>query len=85
MAIIRQLINRKVLKILDVLLNNKKKFYHLSKISEESRVPIASTFRITNQLVSLNIVEVYVISKMKIYRIADNKTTKELEYALKND
>ena len=82
MGIIRQLIDKKTLKILDLLLKNKQKYFHLSKISNESKIPIASTFRIINHLVSIRIIDVMVIGKMKIYRIASNDETKELEDAL---
>jgi len=79
MGAIRQLIDKKILKILELLLKNKQKYSHLSKISEKSNIPLASTFRIINQLSSLGIVEVTLIGKMKIYRIASNEQTKELE------
>jgi len=83
MGAIRQLIDKKILKILDLLLKNKQKYFHLSKISEKSKIPLASTFRIITQISSLGIVEVTHIGKMKIYRIATNDQTKELEQMLR--
>jgi len=83
MGIIRHLIDKKTLKILDLLLKNKQKYFHLSEISSQSKISLASTFRIMNQLVSLGIVDIMLIGKMKIYRIASNDETKELESMLK--
>ena len=86
MSIFRQLINGKVLKILDLLLQNKDKLYHLNKISDETKVPLGSTFRLVNQLVSLELLDVIVVGKMKIYRIADNEKVREIENAfIKNE
>ena len=78
MGIIRHLIDRKTLNILDLLLKNQTKYSHLSEISKHSKIPLASTFRIVNQLVSLGIIDVTVIGKMKIYRIAATAETREL-------
>ena len=86
MSIFRQLINGKVLKILDLLLQNKGKLYHLNKISDDTKVPLGSTFMLVNQLVSLELLDVIVVGKMKIYRIADNEKVREIESVLmKND
>jgi len=86
MSIFRQLINKKVLKILDLLLRNKDKLFHLNKISDETKVPLGSTFRLVNQLVSLDIIDVIVVGKMKIYKLADNEKVREIESAfIKNE
>jgi len=85
MAIFRKLIDKKTLQILDLLIKNKEKYFHLSEISSKSKTSLASTFRMMNNLVSLGIIDVTVLGKMKIYRIASNKQTKELEKALKNE
>ncbi len=82
MSIFRQLIDPKVIKILDLFLKNKDKLFHLNKISEEAKVSIASTFRIISKLVSLNLLDVVVIGKMKIYKIADNEKVREIESVL---
>jgi|TARA_Y100000310_G_scaffold177743_1_gene177740 predicted transcriptional regulator with HTH domain len=84
MGIIRHLIEQKTLKILDLLLKNKQKHFHLSEISNQSRIAIGSTFRIMNRLVSFGIIDVMIIGKMKIYKIADNEEIKELEVMLKD-
>lgn len=85
MSIFRQLIDEKIIKILDLLLKNKKELFHLSKISNKTKIPVSSTFRIINQLISINVIDVITVGKTKIYRIADNNKTKELEFALKKN
>ena len=82
MAIIRKLFDEKTVQILDLLIKNKEKYFHLSEVSGKSKTSLASTFRIMNYLVSLGIIEVTVLGKMKIYRIATNDEAKELEEVL---
>ena len=86
MSIFRQLVNKKVLKILDLLLRNKDKLFHLNKISEDTKVPLGTTFRLVNQLVSLDIIDVVLVGKMKIYKLADNGKVREIKEAfVKNE
>lgn len=82
MGVVRHLIDKKTLKILDLLLKSKNKYFHLSEISKHSKIPITSTFRIIKQLVSIGIIEITIIGKMKIYRISSNNKTKELTHIL---
>jgi len=82
MAIIRKLLDKKLIRILDLLLKNKEKYFHLSEISNASNTSLATTFRTINRLVSFGIIEVTVLGKMKIYRIASNNEAKELEEVL---
>jgi sugar-specific transcriptional regulator TrmB len=82
MAIIRHLIDKKTLSILDLLLSKKKKFFHLSEISSLSKIPVASTFRIMNRLSSVKIVDITMLGKMKIYRISSSDEIKDLENSL---
>ena len=85
MGVIRTLIERKTLSILDLLIKNKQKQFHLSEISSQSKIPLASTFRIVNRLVSLKIIDVTVIGKMKIYKFSENKEAKQLQQTIKNE
>jgi len=80
MNLIRHLIDKKTLKILDLLLKNNNKYYHLSEISNQTKIPIASTYRIINQLKSPGIIDTTIIGKLKIYKISPNK---ELESIIK--
>ena len=82
MAIFRQLIDKKIVRILDLFLKNKSQLFHLNKISEDAKVPLGTTFRLVGKLVSLEILDVVVVGKLKIYKIADNEKVRELEEAL---
>ena len=84
MSLIRHLIEKKTLKILDLLLEKKQKYFHLSEISKLGKIPVASTFRIINHLVSLGVVDVMVLGKMKIYRISSKSETEELGLLLQD-
>lgn len=72
------LVDKKIKNILAVLIKNKGELFHLQKISKLSNVPIASSFRIVRKLTSLRFVAVIKIGKFKVYKLDDNKKTKEL-------
>ena len=82
MSIFRQLIDKKTVRILDLFLKNKEKLFHLNKISEDAKVPLGTTFRLVGKLVSLEILDVVVVGKLKIYKTADNEKVRELEESL---
>lgn len=82
---LEQLFDEKKLKILKLFLRDPGKEYYLREISRIANVSDASTFRIVNLLVSLNLVETIQIKKLKLYRIANNKNVKLLESFLKDD
>ena len=67
MCIFRYLVEEKTLKILELLFKNKQKYFHLSEISYQSKISLASTFRIIQNLVSIGILDVILVGKMKIY------------------
>ena len=77
-AVLDGLLDKKVKNILTVLIRNKDELFHLQKISKLSNVPIASSFRIVKRLASLGFIAVIRINKFKVYKLGDNKKTKEL-------
>ena len=70
------LIDEKVVRILDLLVDNSFSYFHLQKISEEAKVPLASTFRIVRKLEKLQFVKCTQIGKFKIYKILDKEKAK---------
>jgi len=78
MNLLSGLVDKKILSILNVFLENPDRFYHINKVAEESKVPLATTFRIMKTLLGEDIITVQTISKFKIYKLADNKRTKKL-------
>ncbi len=83
--ILEELFDSKILAILRTLLSNRKKEFYLREISKESKVSVASTFRIINKFVKLGIVKQHVINKFKLYQINDNDTTKFLRKLVKKE
>ena len=82
MRVFEELIDKKTLKILRLLMADKTKQFHIQKISVDSKVPLTSTFRVVKRLVELNLIEQIKIGKLKIYKSADNEATKEIEGVL---
>ncbi len=78
MGVLKGLIDEKLLKVLEVFLNNKDEYYHINKVSELSKVSLATTFRIINQLTDNKIIEYKQIGKFKIYKLSKNSKTKKL-------
>lgn len=77
------LFDTKSLKILRLFLDDKDKEFYLREISKNVEVPVATTFRIVKKLVELNVVELVIIKKFKLYKLADNDNTLFLEGVLK--
>jgi len=69
MSVISGLIDRKIVKIITILINKPEEHFHIQKLSAASKVPLSSTFRIVNKLAQLNIVKITTIGKFKIYKI----------------
>ncbi|MFH2020653.1 MAG: helix-turn-helix domain-containing protein [archaeon] len=78
MSILSGLIDEKIEKVLTVFVHGKGELFHINKVAKESGVPLATTFRIINGLVSSGFLEIQKISKFKIYKLADNKKTRKL-------
>ena len=77
------LIDEKVSAVLDVFLKNPDELYHINMVSELSRVPISTAFRIIKNLVELKILDKKTIGKFGIYKLASGEKTKYLKKALK--
>ncbi len=81
--VLEGLVDKKVRNILKIFIKNKDELFHLKKISEMSKVPIATSFRIVRRLVMLGFVRVIRVGKFKLYKLADNKKTELLRGLLK--
>ena len=77
--IMEGLFDRKILTILKLFLKKKDQQFYLKEISKQTRVPLASTHRILNKLLELEIIEKTKIKHLKIYKLADNEKTKYLD------
>ncbi len=74
--LLENLFDKKILKIIQLLLRNPEDEFYLQEISKKARVPITTVYRIINSLTNLNIIERVKIKKLKLYRIANNEQVK---------
>lgn len=78
-SLLAELFDKKVLDVITVFLKNKDKDFYLREVAKQSKVPLASTFRIVRKLQNLDFVQQIIISKFKLYRLAENEKTKGME------
>jgi predicted transcriptional regulator len=77
--IMESLFDKKMLTILKLFLKKKDQQFYLKEISKQTKVPLASTHRILNKLLELEIINRTKIKHLKIYTLAENEKTKYLE------
>ena len=83
--ILKQLFDKKILRIIDVFLQNKNKQFYLRELGRAADVSPATTYRIVGKLVKSGIIEEIKISKFKVYKIIINEKTKGLTKLLKEE
>ncbi len=81
--LLEELFDNKKLKVIKLFLQNKEKQFYLREIAKQTRVPIASTFRIVKKLMELELIKQIKINKFKLYKTADNDNIAFLETFLK--
>lgn len=72
--VLSSLFDEKKLNVLSVFLSDPKKEFYLQQVSDESKVPIATTYRIVNKLVSVEVLVCNKVSKFKVYHLNENAT-----------
>ena len=83
--VLKQLFDKKILRIIHVFLQNKNKQFYLRELSRAANVSPATTYRIIGKLVKAGIIEEIKISKFKVYKIIINEKTKGLSKLLKEE
>jgi len=83
--ILEDLFDSKILKILKHFMKNPDKEFYLRELSRITRVSPASTYRILNRLVKLDILLVKEIKTAKLYSIKQNKTVEFMKSILEVD
>jgi len=81
--ILKSLFDDKKIRVINVLLQERDKQFYLREISKVADVSLATTYRIINQLVKLNIAKIVPVSKFKLYQIEDNEQAMFLATILK--
>lgn len=77
--ILEALFDKKILVILKLFLKKKEQQFYLKEVSKQTKVSLASTYRILIKLTELEILERTKIKHLKIYKLAENEKTKYLE------
>ncbi|MBN1502330.1 hypothetical protein JW930_02200 [Candidatus Woesearchaeota archaeon] len=83
LEILENLFDTKMIDILRVFINNESKQYYQREIAKMTNTSPASTYRIMARLTELNILELTQIKKLKLYKLAQNKSTEFLKSFLK--
>jgi len=80
--LLEDLFDKKTLDILKLFLKKKDQEFCLKEIAKSTRVPLASSFRITNKLVMLELIERKRTKHLKTYKLIQNEKTRFLENVL---
>ena len=83
--ILGELFDNKILAILRFFLKNDDDEYYLREISRNTKVSPASTYRILNKLVAMNVLLVNEIKTAKLYTLENNKTVDFLKSLVEVD
>lgn len=81
--LLEELFDDKKLRVIKLFLQNKEKQFYLREISKQTKVPVASTFRIVKKLMELEIIKQIKVNKFKLYKTADNDNVAFLETFLR--
>ncbi len=73
MSLFRELVDAKLVRILDVFLGKPDELFHIHTLSAAAKVPATTTFRILPVLVKLNIIEIHTVGKLKLYKLRNAK------------
>lgn len=84
--ILEELFDQKMLRILRMFIADKEKQFYLREISKDANVPVATTARIIDKLLKLELIKLIVVKKFKLYQLnADNPNIKYLESFLREE
>ncbi|MBC8444486.1 helix-turn-helix domain-containing protein [Candidatus Woesearchaeota archaeon] len=78
MSLFVELIDKKIVDILEVFIKNEEGLLHLSMVAERAKVPLTSTHRIINSLVEKKLIEQVVVGKLKLYKLSKAKEVERL-------
>ena len=80
--LLENLFDKKTLSIIKLFLNKKDQELCLKEIVKYSKVPLASSHRMVNKLVQLEIISCHKTKHLKTYKLLENEKTKFLETIL---
>jgi len=85
MEILKDLFDEKIIKIINLFIDNPEKNYFLTDVANLTKVNITTTFRILNKLSEKGFLKTKIIGKVRFYQLDQNEKTKELMKLLKKD
>ena len=83
--VLEQLFDNKILSVLQLFVENENNQYYLREIAKLTKVSPATTYRILNKLVDLNVLEIQEIKTLKQYILSKNKKTEFLKTVIKKE
>jgi hypothetical protein len=83
--VLRELFDEKIIKIINIFLEEPEKHFSLTQTSSISKVNVATTLRILERLVKKEIVEITFMGKSKFYRLKPGEKTIALNRLLKKE
>jgi hypothetical protein len=85
LSLIENLIDKKILKVLQVFFDDEEKEFYSLEVSKRSGVAPASTFRCLKFLTSVGIIDIIIVNKFKFYKVKKDKDTDMLKSLIKKD
>ena len=76
--LLEQLFDKKKMSVIKQFLANPERAWTLVEVAKASRVPNATTYRILNKLISLDIIQQTKIKHLKTYKMSESNTAKYL-------
>ena len=83
--VLTELFDKKILAILNTIINDKTGGMYLGEISKAANVPNATTYRILNKLVKVELIEEVKIKKLKLYKFKRSGKSEFLYKLFKKD
>ena len=84
-GVIEKLIDPKTLRILRLFIQDSGSQFYLREISKESKVPVATCFRIIRKLIKLQLVDLVRIKRFKFYQLAQTEAALYLSELLSSE
>ncbi len=75
---LQKIIDKKLLRIIQLFLDKDSQLFHLQKISTEAVVPIGTTFRLIKKIIDARLVHTVKVGKIKLYK-TNKKVAKEFK------
>ena len=85
LELLKELFDNKLVNVINVLINDRSEGLYLNEVSRAANVSPATTYRIINKLVNLEIIQEIRVKKLKIYKFTKSEDTEFLYKLFKKD